>query len=77
PGVWAPARRGLKVREHEQGAAAATAAATSWQPYDGTIEGFDHEEGIRTLLRVTRYPAVSAPDAKPVYVLDQMIEAGS
>ncbi len=77
PCVLDPARRCLQVREHEPGAAAATAAATSWQPYDGTIEGFDHEEGIRTLLRVTRYPAVSAPDAIPVYVLDQMIEAGS
>ncbi|MBV6778543.1 MULTISPECIES: META domain-containing protein [Xanthomonas] len=76
PCVLDPARRCLQVREHEPGAAAATEAATSWQPYDGTIEGFDHEEGIRTLLRVTRYPAVSAPDAKPVYVLDQMIEAG-
>ncbi|KII98218.1 META domain-containing protein [Xanthomonas phaseoli pv. phaseoli] len=77
PCVLDPARRCLQVREHEPGAAAGTEAATSWQPYDGTIEGFEHEDGIRTLLRVTRYPAGSAPDAKPVYVLDQMIEAGS
>ncbi|WP_017166059.1 DUF4377 domain-containing protein, partial [Xanthomonas phaseoli] len=77
PCVLDPARRCLRVPEHEPGAAAGTEAATSSQPYDGTIEGFEHENGIRTLLRVTRYPAGSAPDAKPVYVLDQMIEAGS
>ncbi|MGV7187359.1 META domain-containing protein [Xanthomonas axonopodis] len=77
PCVSDPARRCLQVREHAPDAPATVQAATSWQPYEGAIEGFDHEDGIRTLLRVTRYPAGSEPGAKPVYVLDQMIEAGS
>ncbi|PPV06039.1 hypothetical protein XBLMG947_2906 [Xanthomonas bromi] len=78
PCVADPARRCLQLRAHDPDAPASAQTATPWQPYDGTIEGFDHEEGIRTLLRVTRYPAGTDPDAKQVvYVLDQMIEAGS
>ncbi|WP_184409298.1 META domain-containing protein [Xanthomonas sp. 3075] len=73
----APSRQCLQLREHDPGAPATAQAATPWHPFDGTIEGYDHEAGIRTLLRVTRYPAGAGPDAGPVYVLDQMIEAGS
>ncbi|WP_115046247.1 META domain-containing protein [Xanthomonas arboricola] len=67
-----PARRCLQLRE--QGADGQPATG-DWQPFDGSIEGFEHEAGIRTLLRVTRYPAASGTDGAPVYVLDQMIEA--
>ncbi|RBF33766.1 hypothetical protein BRL98_10020, partial [Xanthomonas oryzae pv. oryzae] len=43
----------------------------------GTIDGFEHEDGIRNLLRVTRYPAGTDRNADQVYVLDQMLEASS
>ncbi|UXA51459.1 META and DUF4377 domain-containing protein [Xanthomonas prunicola] len=74
PCVSDPTRRCLQVREQTQ---AGQPATQDWQPFEGTIEGFEHEDGIRTLLRVTRYPAGTDPDARQVYVLDQMIEAGS
>ncbi|MEA9554691.1 META and DUF4377 domain-containing protein [Xanthomonas nasturtii] len=66
-----PSRACLQLRERADG----QPAAASWQTFDGTIEGFEHEAGIRTLLRVTRYPAATGTDGAPVYVLDQMIEA--
>ncbi|KAB7769805.1 META and DUF4377 domain-containing protein [Xanthomonas maliensis] len=68
----APARRCLQLREQ---APASSAGEPAWQIYDGRIEGFEHEDGIRTLLRVTRYPPAPGQDAAPVYVLDQMLEA--
>ncbi|MEB1609499.1 META and DUF4377 domain-containing protein [Xanthomonas campestris pv. campestris] len=65
-----PARQCLQLREHT-----GQPASRNWQPFDGRIEGFEHEAGIRTLLRVTRYPAAAGTDGAPVYVLEQMIEA--
>ncbi|NIK40702.1 heat shock protein HslJ [Xanthomonas arboricola] len=67
-----PARHCLQLREQGADGQPATRA---WQTFDGSIEGFEHEAGIRTLLRVTRYPAAAGTDAAPVYVLEQMIEA--
>ncbi|KHL51739.1 META and DUF4377 domain-containing protein [Xanthomonas cannabis] len=64
-----PSRACLQLREQTADGQPAT---DPWRPFDGRIEGFDHEAGIRTLLRVTRYPGA---DGAPVYVLDQMIEA--
>ncbi|KTF34948.1 META and DUF4377 domain-containing protein [Xanthomonas vesicatoria] len=66
-----PARACLQLRERIDG----QPATASWQTFDGTIEGFDHEAGIRTLLRVTRYPAAAGQEGAGVYVLEQMIEA--
>ncbi|MEA9566330.1 META and DUF4377 domain-containing protein [Xanthomonas sp. WHRI 8932A] len=66
-----PSRACLQLRERADG----QPATASWQTFDGRIEGFEHEAGIRTLLRVTRYPAAAETDGAPVYVLDQMIEA--
>ncbi|AZR25304.1 META domain-containing protein [Xanthomonas vasicola] len=74
PCVSDPTRRCLQIREQTQ---AGQPATHDWQPFEGTIEGFEHEDGIRNLLRVTRDPAGTDPNAKQVYVLDQMIEASS
>ncbi|PPU37459.1 META domain-containing protein [Xanthomonas arboricola] len=67
-----PARQCLQLREQTADGQPATG---NWQTFDGRIEGFEHETGIRTLLRVTRYPAAAGTDGAPVYVLEQMIEA--
>ncbi|MEA5126020.1 META domain-containing protein [Xanthomonas floridensis] len=67
-----PARACLQVREQTPQGQPATA---QWTPLDGSIEGFEHEASIRTVLRVTRYPAASGSTGAPAYVLDQMIEA--
>ncbi|KQQ78302.1 hypothetical protein ASF73_05515 [Xanthomonas sp. Leaf131] len=67
-----PSRQCLQLREQD---ATGQPVTQSWQPFEGKIEGFEHESGIRTLLRVTRYPAAAGADGVPVYVLDQMIEA--
>ncbi|MFC0154616.1 META domain-containing protein, partial [Xanthomonas dyei] len=61
----------LQLRERTD----AQPATASWQPFDGRIEGFNHEAGIRTLLRVTRYRPAAGQEGAPVYVLEQMIEA--
>ncbi|MCC4606211.1 META domain-containing protein [Xanthomonas campestris] len=67
-----PARACLQVREQTPQGQPATAP---WTPLDGSIEGFEHEAGIRTVLHVTRYPAASGSTGAPAYVLDRMIEA--
>ncbi|MBB3922270.1 MULTISPECIES: META domain-containing protein [Xanthomonas] len=67
-----PARQCLQLREQD---AAGQPVTQTWQVFEGKIEGFEHEAGIRTLLRVTRYPAAAGTDGAPVYVLEQMIEA--
>ncbi|MFO3707376.1 META domain-containing protein [Xanthomonas codiaei] len=67
-----PARACLQVREQTPQGQPATA---QWDVFEGSIEGFEHETGIGTLLRVTRYPAPPGSGDAPVYVLDQMIEA--
>ncbi|APP78530.1 META domain-containing protein [Xanthomonas hortorum] len=67
-----PSRQCLQLREQD---ATGQPVTQRWQTFEGKIEGFEHETGIRTLLRVTRYPAAAGADGAPVYVLDQMIEA--
>ncbi|MFC7520032.1 DUF4377 domain-containing protein [Xanthomonas populi] len=68
-----PSRQCLQLREQD---AAGQPVTQTWQTFEGKIDGFEHQTGIRTLLRVTRYPAAAASaDGAPLYVLDQMIEA--
>jgi hypothetical protein len=47
-----------------------------WHPLYQSIEGFQHQDGVRTVLRVKRYdwknPPADAP--KQVYVLDMVVE---
>ncbi|WDK00707.1 META domain-containing protein [Xanthomonas campestris] len=76
PCTTEPTRQCLKVREYLQATQAVLQdSADGWQPLDQPIEGFTHEPGIRTLLRVTRYPASGDEREAPVYVLEQLLEA--
>ncbi len=48
-----------------------------WQPLHDAIEGYAHEPGVRTALRVRRYarPAATAGAPAHAYVLDQVLES--
>lgn len=47
-----------------------------WHPLYQSIEGFEHQEGVRTVLRVKRYDWKNPPADAPskVYVLDMVVE---
>ena len=47
-----------------------------WRPLYQSIEGFEHKEGVRTVLRVKRYDWKNPPADAPskVYVLDLVVE---
>lgn len=47
-----------------------------WRPLYQSIEGFDHKDGVRTVLRVKRYDWKNPPADAPskVYVLDMVVE---
>jgi heat shock protein HslJ len=68
----------LEVRERRydaQGMPFGTPGA--WQLFHDNIEGYTHEEGIRNVLRIKRFPIANSPmDAPAVaYVLEQSIES--
>lgn len=56
------------VRFDEQGIRRSTG---EWHPFEGEIEGFRHEPGMRNVLRLQRY----ATSAGPAYVLDLVVES--
>ncbi|PJM71811.1 meta/HslJ family protein 1 [Achromobacter ruhlandii] len=47
-----------------------------WHPLYQSIEGYDHRDGVRTVLRVKRYDWKNPPADAPakVYVLDMVVE---
>ncbi|KAG0930053.1 hypothetical protein G6F31_017142 [Rhizopus arrhizus] len=47
-----------------------------WHPLYQSIEGFEHKDGVRTVLRVKRYDWKNPPADAPskVYVLDMVVE---
>ena len=47
-----------------------------WHPLYQSIEGYDHRDGVRTVLRVKRYDWKNPPADAPskVYVLDLVVE---
>ena len=51
--------------------------ASEWQTFGADIEGYQHEWGIRNIVRVKRFSAASAAGeaAAPVYVLDLVVES--
>jgi len=70
----------LQVRERQfdqQGLAVGTPGA--FQPFFGSIEGFKHTPGVRTVLRVKRFQRSPVPgDASPsLYVLDLVVESAT
>ncbi len=70
--------RCLQVREisfDEQGLRVDT--PSEWQVFTTDIEGYQHEPGIRNVLRLKRFEPTAGPDgpAGPIYVLDLVVES--
>jgi len=68
----------LNVRERsfdEQGLL--VAESSEWQAFTAAIQGYQHEPGIRNVLRVKRFDPTPAPDLPhgPIYVLDLMVQS--
>lgn len=67
----------LQVRERRfdaQGLALGTPGA--WQAFDHPIEGYEHEPGVRTVLRLKRFERGAAVAGSPfVFVLDLVVES--
>lgn len=68
----------LQVRERvfdEQGLTVGT--PSEWQTFTATIEGYQHQPGIRTVLRVKRFDPAAGPDMPhgPIHVLDLVVES--
>ena len=66
----------LQVRERnfdEQGLLVGT--PSEWQPFTSTIEGYQHQPGIRNVLRLERFQPAGGPGvpAGPFYVLDLVV----
>ena len=58
--------QGLRVR-----------APSEWQAFTTEIEGYQHQPGIRNVVRVKRFEPTGGPDvpAGPIYVLDLVVES--
>jgi len=67
----------LEVREVQFAEGLRVGEPGAWQVFHGKIDGYTHEDGIRTVLRVKRFPIADPPmDAPNVgYVLDMIIES--
>lgn len=68
----------LRVREVRYDDGGLVVDRGAWEILAQPIEGFTHEPGTRTVLRLTRYTnaAASAPDATSIaYVLDMVVES--
>ena len=66
----------LQVREIKYNAAGLKQAPGPWTPMYESIDGFEHEAGVRNVLRIHRYERKNPPaDAsKYAYVLDMRVE---
>lgn len=67
----------LMVRERKfNEAGIAQPTQDKWRPLYQSIEGFEHQDGVRTVLRVKRYDWKNPPADAPskVYVLDMVVE---
>jgi heat shock protein HslJ len=68
----------LQVRERtfdEQGLLVGT--PSEWQAFAADIVGYQHQPGIRNVLRVKRFEPAAGPDMPqgPIYVLDLVVES--
>jgi heat shock protein HslJ len=68
----------LQVRERtfdEQGLLVGT--PSEWRAFTADIDGYQHEPGIRNVLRVKRFEPAAGPDVPhgPIYVLDLVVES--
>ena len=67
----------LQVREVRYDDAGRKTTTGEWGNFYGSIEGYQHEPGIRNVLRIKRYTVQNPPaDAsRYAYVLDMMVES--
>lgn len=67
----------LEMREIQFAEGLRVGEPGAWQLFHGSIDGYTHEDGIRTVLRVKRFPIANPPmDAPNIgYVLDTVIES--
>lgn len=67
----------LEVRDVQFAEGLRVGEPGTWQLFHGSIDGYTHEDGIRTVLRVKRFVIANPPmDAPSVgYVLDTIIES--
>lgn len=72
-----PNRQCLQVREvHFDEKGIRTGSPAQWQPLYQDIEGFEHVEGERNVLRVKRFVSGNRPEGEQVaYVLDMVVES--
>ena len=72
-----PNRQCLQVREvHFDEKGIRTGAPAQWQPLYQDIEGFEHVEGERNVVRVKRFVSGNRPEGEQVaYVLDMVVES--
>ena len=72
-----PNRQCLQVREvHFDEKGIRTGAPAEWQPLYQDIEGFEHVEGERNVVRVKRFVSGNRPEGEQVaYVLDMVVES--
>lgn len=72
-----PNRQCLQVREvHFDEKGIRTGTPAEWQPLYQDIEGFEHVEGERNVVRVKRFVSGNRPEGEQVaYVLDMVVES--
>jgi heat shock protein HslJ len=71
-------RQCLEVRERQYDAQGLPVGTPGeWQLFHDTIEGYIHEEGVRNVLRIKRFPIANPPMDGPAtgYVLDLVVES--
>lgn len=70
----------LEVRERQYDAQGLPLGTPGeWQLFHDTIEGYTHEEGVRNVLRIKRYPIANPPMDAPAigYVLEMVVESAT
>lgn len=71
-------RRCLEVRERQYDAQGLPVGTPGeWRLFHDTIEDYIHEEGVRNVLRIKRFPIANPPMDAPAtgYVLDLVVES--
>ncbi|MEQ1513514.1 MAG: META and DUF4377 domain-containing protein [Lysobacteraceae bacterium] len=71
-------RQCLEVRELQYDADGLRSGTPGeWQLFHDTIEGYTHEDGVRNVLRIKRFPIANPPMDAPAtgYVLDMVVES--
>lgn len=71
-------RQCLEVRElHYDADGLRSGTPGEWQLFHDTIERYTHEDGVRNVLRIKRFPIANPPMDAPAtgYVLDMVVES--